>query len=468
MAKNKKKLASLSIGDLTKRKDKTKKQIAALKEKARNTSDPEKKKEIKQQIEQKDISRKKIKKNIDKKRYKNPKGTRGEQLDRIYNSPAFTTLSPANQQLIRGVVDSYDTDKLQSTRLSPKRIAAIEADARQAAKKIYKGSKKEFDQDYEEALHANTVTLERLIAEQTKRLQEDIRGKDNLNADRRIAAIENMKTALAESKARYEVESKRKNEYLAEQLGFVRDELNKQTSRADEDKIMQLRALERSYKKNLRSVQDNMAQRGLAFSGIRIQEENELGEEYEDNRTTAEIERDRRIEDAQKQAEERDAGLDVTRSEIEDLLFTYGVDQRNAVRSTESIIGTSETQDVISSGQYGIQGGNPNDYLYKGMRGSLNIEDDERRRAYQDSINANLEAYEQKYGTKLLKENLSGSMKATEDYKGYTPIGKLSGTTTTAYNRDIEQLKDDRSYNRKKMESAGRDKALTTKFMGLI
>lgn len=468
MAKNKKKLAGLSIKDLKERKDDRKEEIAALKKEVKNTSDEEKKKELQKEIEQKDTNRKKIKKVIDEKRYENPKGDRADQLDKIYNSDAFLTLSPANQQLIRGVVSSYSTEQLQSTKLSKKRIASIEADARQAAKKTYEKSKKEFDQDYEETLHANTVTLERLIAEQTKRLEEDIRGKDNLNADRRIAAIENLKTALSESKARYEIESKRKNEYLTEQLGFVRDELNKQTVRADEDKIMQLRNLERSYKKNLRGVQDNMAQRGLAFSGMRIQEENELGQEYEDNRTTAEIERDRRIEDAQRQAEERDAGLDMTRNEIEDLLFTYGVDQRNAVRSTESIIGTSETQDVIGGGEYGIQGSNPNEYLYKGMRGSLNIEDDERRRAYQDSINANLQAYEQKYGTQILKDKLSNSMKATEDYEGYTPIDNLSGTDTTGYNRDIQQLKNDRRYNRKKLESEGKNKALTSKYMTLI
>lgn len=465
MAKNKgkKKLKKVSVKDLKKRSKKKKRQISKLKKQRKaaiESGNTKKAKQLKKQITKKKSRKAKIRKVMKKKVEKSPSGGRQKQLKRIYNSDAFKTLSPEYQKMIRGVVDSYTPQQLAKLKLGKKKIAAIEADARQAAKKEYNRAAKPFEQDYERSLDTEIKSLQRVIKEE----EELRRTQQDSFSDERITALEDMKTALAEAKDRYEIESKRKEKYIQKQMGFINERMNTAIEQADEDSVLELRSLQRNFQSNLDDTHAAMADRGIARSGIRKKEERVLGEEYEDNRTTAELVRDRRIAEAERLAREQDAELDLSRDQLADMLYEYGVDQREAVRSAEMILGSGETQAAIQGGGFGINGQNPMDYMYGNLEGSLNVREDDAAAASRRRIGSQAEAFERSFGSQALNENLGGVMRST----GYQPLGGIYGTDRANYERGMEELQRQRRKGRIQAEEAGRTAALEQKFMGLI
>lgn len=426
MAKNK--LKNVSTKDLTNRQSGKANQIAQLEKEKKQADTKAEKKAIQKQIDKKQENLTKISKAIDKKTNQTaPEQTRSQQeyqqkINDFYASNRFQNLSPEQQQVVKQAVDNFYVDPT-TLQLTKKQKQQAATDALNAAMKQFKGDRKKLRLDHEEALRADIGTLEQAIEYQK-----------SIGGDAALIATRQLTDALEEAKSRYEIVAERKNQYLQTQLDDIQKKLDTAVGRANEDEIIQLRQLQRNYTTNLRDVQNNMAQRGLAFSGIRAQAEEDLSQNYNDTVTTAQLVAQRQREDAQRESEINTRDINtVTQQELQDLLYSYGVDQRNAIQGAEAILGTEKTQGLVGD-QYSIGGQNPNQYIIGGLKGAI----DQNKQG----INNQLFAFEQKYGTDAFNKQFGTT------YPDYTPIGGLKGTETIGYNRAKKQLKQDKLYNK--------------------
>jgi len=337
----------LSDKDLKNRQKATNERIKSLNARLQAAKTKEDKAKIQKELDAQQSAKKKITTALSGKTTTNSTSkTKGGNFDvnaalnKLYNSPEFKNLSPANQQLIRSTADLYDPAELKNLTLSKKEVQLIQAQAIQKAAESYGISLDSFKMDNEQVLAKDLDKIQALIDIEVQRPASEQRNQ----------SIRELTDALNDAKSQYEIAANNKNQWLQTQLGDIQYELETSIGRADEDKIIKLKGLERTYNQNLRAVQDNMSQRGLAFSGIRARAEQEEAEAYEDSRTTAQIEADRKVADAQRKAMEdtRDYTT-LTEQEKAELLNTYNVNARTAIQGAESVIGTEATKGIIGT-----------------------------------------------------------------------------------------------------------------------
>lgn len=448
MAKNDKKLGSLSIADLKARRKAKKAEAKA----AKQSGQTKRADKIQARVDKIDSAISSKKEEVAQE-YTPP--TRDDLLQELYGSDRFQMQSPEMQKIIRATIENYSVDDLQNLKIGKKQAQLITKQAIAAAKKEYGYTKQQLDRTHEEALSQDVSNIERAIANQKEQLAND----DAQTAEQRTRLIQDLQTSLEQAKSDYEIEANRQNEWLQNQLSDISKELDIATGRADEDKILELRALQRNYNATLRSTQNNMAMRGLAFSGIRAQAEDELSSEYEDSMTTAQLIAARKAEDAQIAAEkaQREA-TDVTNQTIQNLLKTYGRTQQGNIRDTESVLGTSAVSEVLGS-QYNISGASPvNDYLYGGLLGTATNQQSATNLAAKQAMQQNYALFEQQYGTQALKD-------LGYDSSVYTSPGSIRGTVETQYAKDLKAAKEQRAINKKTTQQTLRQKALLAKMI---
>jgi len=268
-------------------------------------------------------------------------------LNKLYNSPEYQNLSTANKQLLKSTISLYNPADLKDLTLSNKEVQLIHAQTLQKAAESYGISLDSFKLDNEQTLAQDLDKIQGLIDAEAQRPASEQRNQ----------SIRTLTDALNDARSQYEIAAKNKNEWLQTQLADVQYELNTSIGRADEDKLIKLKSLERTYNTNLRAVQDSMSQRGLAFSGIRARAENDEAASYEDSRTTAQIEADRLKADAQRLAMEKTRDYTtLTEQEKADLLNTYNINTRNATQAAEAVIGTDAVKDIVGQ-QPAVAGG---------------------------------------------------------------------------------------------------------------
>lgn len=347
MATITKNVNDLSKKDLANRKKATQERIDSLQARLKSANGSEKAK-IQKELEAQQSAKKKIMQAQSGKTVKNgnitvKKMTADETeaaLNKLYNSPEFQNLSTANKQLLKSTISMYDPADLKDLTLSKKEVQLIQAQAIQKAAETYGISLDAFKMDNEQTLAQDLDKIQALIDVEVQRPASEQRNQ----------SIKTLTDALALAKSDYEIAAQRKNEWLQTQLADVQYELNTSIGRADEDKIIKLKSLERTFNQNLRAVQDNMSQRGLAFSGIRARAEKEEEAAYEDSRTTAQIEADRQKADAQRLAMEKTRDYTtLTEQEKSDLLDKYNVTARTAAQNAEAVIGTEATKGIVSA-----------------------------------------------------------------------------------------------------------------------
>ena len=369
-----------------------------------------------------------------------------ELLNKIYTSQAYLNLSPANKAVVKAAVDLYTPEQLKSFKLSKEEINLIHQEAQQRAMEEFNYSKSQFDLDAEQALRQDTAAIKRAL---------DLAKSNPIQDDNTKIAIRNLQDALAESTKQYNVAAERKNTYLQNILEDTKVQLDKSVGRADEDKVIQLRQLERKYNTQLRDVQDNMSQRGLAFSGIRARAEQDLQDEYEDYMTTAEMEAERKKSDAERKAyeTERDSRL-YTQQELDDLVTQYTGIQKNAIQSAESQLGTGTVQGQL--GAYtGVAGTDLNKALYGGLTGTIPAEEQQRKQA-------EFAAYESKYGTQKLQETFGDQL------GNYTPTGGMIGSVNTDLARATKTAEEQKNVNQEALKQQGEDIYLASKGLPTI
>lgn len=262
------------------------------------------------------------------------------ELNKLYNSLEYKNLSPANKQLLKSTIDLHDPAKLKNLSLTKQEVANIHAQEVQKSAETYGISLDQFKMDNEQTIAQDLDKIQALIDVEVQRPASEQRNQ----------SIKTLTDALTQAKSDYEVAANNKNTWLQNQLADVQFALNNSVGRADEDKIIKLKSLERTCNTNLRAVQDNMSQRGLAFSGIRARAENDETASYEDSRTTAQIEADRLKADAQRKAMEdtRDYTTQ-TEQEKADLLNTYNVTARTSAQNAEAVIGTDAVKGIVAA-----------------------------------------------------------------------------------------------------------------------
>lgn len=262
------------------------------------------------------------------------------ELNKLYNSPEYKNLSPANKQMLKSAIDLHDPADLKNLTLTKQEIANIHAQEVQKAAETYGISLDQFKMDNEQTIAQDLDKIQALIDVEVQRPASEQRNQ----------SIKTLTDALTQAKSDYEVAANNKNTWLQNQLADVQYQLSTSVGRADEDKIIKLKNLERTYNTNLRAVQDNMSQRGLAFSGIRARAENEETAAYEDSRTTAQIEADRLKADAQRLAMENTRDYTTqTEQEKADLLNTYNVTARTSAQNAEAVIGTDAVKGIVAA-----------------------------------------------------------------------------------------------------------------------
>jgi len=216
-------------------------------------------------------------------------------------------------------------------------------------------------------------------------------------------------------------------------LADIDKKLNTDISRANEDEIIKLRQYQRQYQTDLRGVQDNMAQRGLAISGIRMREETTTTDNYNDLTTTAQQEAQRIREDAETLADQSKRDLQLSTSfDLQDLLNQYSGQQKEAIQGAEGVLGTEKVSGILPE-YTGVGDADLTSYQYGGVKGSYNT-------AYDTQKNDNFAAYEAKYGTSALINRFRGQLGT------YKPVGGIIGTENVAkqrapeLNREVEQF----------------------------
>jgi len=437
--KPKKKLKDLSKKDLVTRKAGKDTKIQNLKEQKKEADTPKEKKNIQKKIDKVEKRSEKISNVLDKKVYEAP----DEQtlLDKIYNSDGFKMLSPANQQLIRTAVDSFTPEQLQNFKLSPKRLNLISQEAKQAVQDEYNYTTQQFDQDAEQTLRNDTAFLQRSLEEAESNPQK---------TDDDIIAIRNLKDALAEATKQYQEAADFKNTYLQNQLADIDKKLNTDISRANEDEIIKLRQYQRQYQTDLRGVQDNMAQRGLAISGIRMREETTTTDNYNDLTTTAQQEAQRIREDAETLADQSKRDLQLSTSfDLQDLLNQYSGQQKEAIQGAEGVLGTEKVSGILPE-YTGVGDADLTSYQYGGVKGSYNT-------AYDTQKNDNFAAYEAKYGTSALINRFRGQLGT------YKPVGGIIGTENVAKQRAYKTAGETKKINKKAIVQQGTKNYLQAK-----
>jgi hypothetical protein len=326
-----KKLSSLSKSDLNNRIKTQEKNLAAAKKSGN--------KKAQKQAEQSLAAIRQEKKT----RTEKPKTLSAkEQAQKAYNkvlaSKEFQLLSPANQQLLKTMAESYTPQQLKDLSLSKKEMQLIHADVLTKAAKSLGIPKDQFDLDREQTLRKDMDKLQKLIL---------IEAKKPLS-EQRDQTIRQLQDALGDAKYQYNTVAQQKNEYLQTQLADINYQLETESGRTEEDKIRQLQRLQRTYNTQLRETQQNMSQRGLAFSGVRARAEDDLAEDYEDNRTTVQLEAARRAQDVQRLAMEQQRDLTTaTQQELQQLMNTYNVTAREAAQGAEGVLGTQQTQQIL-------------------------------------------------------------------------------------------------------------------------
>lgn len=354
MANITKNVNDLSKGDLANRKKTTQERIDGLRARLKAASGNEKAK-IQKELDAQESVKKKIMEAQSGKTVKNGNITVKKMsaseteaaLNKLYNSPEYQNLSTANKQLLKSTISLYDPADLKDLTLSKKEVQLIQAQAIQKAAESYGISLDAFKLDNEQTIAQDLDKIQALIDIEVQRPASEMRNE----------TIRNLTDALNDAKSQYELAAQRKNEWLQTQLADVQYELNTSVGRADEDKLIKLKSLERTYNQNLRAVQDNMSQRGLAFSGIRARAENEEAASYEDSRTTAQIEADRQKADAQRIAMEKTRDYTtLTEQEKADLLNTYNINTRGTIQGAESVIGTEAVKGIVGQ-QPAVAGG---------------------------------------------------------------------------------------------------------------
>lgn len=412
-----------------------------------------------------------------------------DELNAIYTSAEFLGMSKENQDLVKGIVEAYTPEQLRKVNLSKNELAGIYEDAKQSTLQEYQTNKDKYDQDYEQSLKQDTTDLQRALdAANTSMTAQNAADAANTaisdaqrqqNADQRIMSVKNLQDALAQSLKQYGIEAQRKADYLQNSLSDTQKQLDTTTSRADEDSVIQLRQLQREHETSLRSIQDNMTQRGMALSGIRLKAETTDTENYNDTVTTAQLVIQRQKEDVQTLADQqkRDVNL-MTSQDLQDLVTKYTGIQQSAVQSAESILGTADTTAAIGSTDYAIGGINPTTDLYGSITGSLAnsntaLDAQDAARALEATARTTTNSadlaqqyadYERTYGTKALQDQFGTTAIGTTDtYAGYTPVGNITGTSTE--NTAEAQTDNDqaRADHEAQITQAEKDQAFITK-----
>jgi len=344
----------LSKGDLANRKKTTQERIDGLRARLKAASGNEKAK-IQKELDAQESAKKKIMEAQSGQTVKNGNITVKKMsaseteaaLNKLYNSPEYQNLSTANKQLLKRTISLYNPADLKDLTLSNKEVQLIHAQTLQKAAESYGISLDSFKLDNEQTLAQDLDKIQGLIDAEAQRPASEQRNQ----------SIRTLTDALNDARSQYEIAAKNKNEWLQTQLADVQYELNTSIGRADEDKLIKLKSLERTYNTNLRAVQDSMSQRGLAFSGIRARAENDEAASYEDSRTTAQMEADRLKADAQRLAMEKTRDYTtLTEQEKADLLNTYNINTRNATQAAEAVIGTDAVKDIVGQ-QPAVAGG---------------------------------------------------------------------------------------------------------------
>lgn len=428
----------------TKLKDLTQKQLEQRRKNRRedfqealDSGDTEKAKQINDRL-------KKINNQIDKKSIPKPQSYQ-EKLDAITNSDGFKMLSPANQQVVLSAIDLYTPEKIKNLNLSKNELKIIRVEAEKRAMEDYNYSKEQFELDAEQSLRNDTATLQRAFDEASG-------GTAKTDADK--LAIRNLQDALKESQDQYQIAADRKNLYLQNALGDIQNKLDTETFRANESETIQLRQLQRNYTSQLRDVQNTMASRGLAMSGIRLQGEETTTQNYNDTVTTAQLTAQQTIQDAQTLAEQqkRDVNL-MTSQDLQDLVTKYTDIQRDAIQGTEGTLGTEATRSQIESGGYTGIGGSD---IYSNIIGGITGQN--TTMGY-ESRNAALADYERLYGTQALLDKY-GSQLGT-----YKPAGDIIGTKNTDAERAEKERLEQEKVSKKAIIQQEKENILSSRIM---
>jgi len=437
--KKKKKLKKLSKKDLRLRRVKQAKQIKKLKKQRAKAKTPARKKQLGKQIKKKQQQRLKAGEVIERKK-KAAKAVPGKQsLDQFYSSDSFKTLSPEQQQMLKEYVGAMDPASAKKfTELSKVEKKQIRKEVKDAYAKKYKKQRKRLDKDYEESLALDIQQLEREQENAATDLEEALANNDTYTAEQVRYYQRTLSDSLAQAKDDYEIEATRKNAYLATRLAEIREDMELGLGRISEDEAMTLKSLEHDYGQQLDALQTNMAQRGLAFSGIRTEAEAEESEEYQDLVTTASRAAQREREDIETESARQEYYESTSvAQDIEDALRRYGYSASDAIQASEQFLGTSGTTGLIGEDLQQYLIGEQTGALYKGQEDY----EKEAQRTYQRGMESALDLFVGQYGTKKYKEKFGGRDLGLD----YEPLKGIKGQYTKEYRRGRADIKEQRA-----------------------
>jgi len=452
MAKNKlkglgrKKLQSRKVKKLSKR-EKLQQELKATKKGGGA------RKVIKKNIEKNKEKTKKINtaiNKIDAKKEVELQGRPSEELlAELYTSPEFQGMSTANQELIKEQIDSFTPDEVVKLKLSNKQVENLYKEGRNAARPDRDKKIDEYNMDFEEEKRGDLAALEVLL--ERGEINLSTMEKGTYEYEQAVMTIRDLRDALGTATAQYQEAADVKNLLLQNKLEDAKHDLDRETLEANEDKIIELRGLERRLNGELRQVQESMESRGMLLSGKRFRAEEELEDQYADDMTTSELIAMRRVAAAERtEMETRRNSLLLNREQLSNLFNKYGIEQRDAIQSAESILGTKRTEGQLGDFT-GVAGTNLNDYLYRDITGQQKLTANETSKA-------ELAEYERKFGSKAIGKVLEGY-----DDTGYKQVGGLEGTTKTQRDRDEEAAREEFRVDTEDYVQTAKDQSLIAK-----
>ncbi len=356
-------------------------------------------------------------------------------IDQLFNSMDFKSFSPGLQQAIRVAYDEFDVADLPNLNLTNKELAGEITKVAKRINPYYEQQEKDLWLNYDEAKRSNIDTIKTGIQRELDALtRNEQNGREDLAEGNRIT-LQNLETSLqkeTEDRDRYMAEKKVD---LQTKIDNARLKLSQGLGDISEDEVNLLQNEQRRFEQEFKSIQNEEAQRGYAFSGERLEKERYSTEGSEATKSMTRTEAERLRRDLSQEQEDlvgsdnlRDIanarlrggiiGSDVvtTNRDIERAMRDAGVNMDAYLKTYEEQYGTEAAQDLAT--RYGLN-------LYGGLEGSENktfrrgLEDSQR--TYQEYAQGQVKDFEQDYGSDNVSKEFGQGYGARGSYAGFTP-----------------------------------------------